>query len=173
MTFADGEHMWEYLKIHPGAVSPLGLLFDTQKKVHFLIDKDVLNMEKIAMHPCVNTATVALSTKDFIEKICRKIILDNIELKLDLEEAKVKIDENLLEVVMRNLIQNLSHQGIAILISSHNLTEINNLCNRIITIKNGKIITNDTIEEFKTFAENEKLSLEEAFIKKVGENKID
>ena len=74
---------------------------------------------------------------------------------------------------MRNLIQNLSHQGIAILISSHNLTEINNLCNRIITIKNGKIITNDTIEEFKTFAENEKLSLEEAFIKKVGENKID
>ena len=40
-----------------------------KKKVHFLIDKDVLNMEKIAMHPCVNTATVALSTKDFIEKI--------------------------------------------------------------------------------------------------------
>ena len=35
MTFADGEHMWEYLKIHPGAVSPLGLLFDTQKKSTF------------------------------------------------------------------------------------------------------------------------------------------
>ena len=69
MTFADEEHMWEYLKIRPGAVSPLGLLFDTDKKVHFLIDADVLNMEKIAMHPCVNTATVALSTKDFIEKI--------------------------------------------------------------------------------------------------------
>lgn len=47
-----------------------------------------------------------INIKDFIEKICRKIILDNIELKLDLEEAKVKIDENLLEVVMRNLIQN-------------------------------------------------------------------
>lgn len=69
MTFAGEEPMWEYLKIHPGAVSPLGLLFDTEKKVHFLIDKDVLKMEKIAMHPCVNTATVALSTKDFIEKI--------------------------------------------------------------------------------------------------------
>ncbi len=26
-------------------------------------------MEKIAMHPCVNTATVALSTNDFIQKI--------------------------------------------------------------------------------------------------------
>ena len=47
-----------------------------------------------------------LNIKDFIEKTCKKIILDNIDLKLDLEEAKVKIDENLLEVVMRNLIQN-------------------------------------------------------------------
>ncbi len=69
MTFAGEEHMWQYLKIHPGAVSPLGLLFDTEKKVQFLIDADVLNMEKIAMHPCVNTATVALSTNDFLQKI--------------------------------------------------------------------------------------------------------
>ena len=29
----------------------------------------VSSMEKIAMHPCVNTATVALSTNDFIQKI--------------------------------------------------------------------------------------------------------
>ena len=69
MTFAGEEHMWQYLKIHPGAVSPLGLLFDTDKKVQFLIDADVLNMEKIAMHPCVNTATVALYTNDFIQKV--------------------------------------------------------------------------------------------------------
>ena len=69
MTFVDGEHMWEYLKIHPGAVSPLGLFFDTEQKVHFLIDADILNMEKVAMHPCVNTATLAMNTKDFIEKI--------------------------------------------------------------------------------------------------------
>ena len=51
---------------------------------------------------------------------------------------------------MRKLIKVLSQQGIAILISSHNLTEIDNLCNRIIAIKNGKIITNDSIENFKS-----------------------
>ena len=50
---------------------------------------------------------------------------------------------------MRKLIKNLSQQGMAILISSHNLTEIDNLCNRIIAIKNGKIVTDDTIEHFK------------------------
>lgn len=52
-------------------------------------------------------------------------------------------------IEMRNLIKSLSQQGMAILISSHNLTEIDNLCNRIIAIKNGKIITDDTIEHFK------------------------
>lgn len=52
-------------------------------------------------------------------------------------------------IEMRKLIKNLSQQGMAILISSHNLTEIDNLCNRIIAIKNGKIVTDDTIEHFK------------------------
>ena len=46
-------------------------------------------------------------------------------------------------IEMRNLIKKLSQQGMAILISSHNLTEIDNLCNRIIAIKDGKIVTND------------------------------
>ena len=44
--------------------------------------------------------------KDFIEKVCQKIIVDDIEIKLDLKEANVKIDENLLEIVIRNLVQN-------------------------------------------------------------------
>ena len=69
MTFAGEEPMWEYLKIRPGAVSPLGLLFDTEKKVHFLIDEGVLSMEKVAMHPCVNTAAIVMDTKDLLEKV--------------------------------------------------------------------------------------------------------
>ncbi len=52
-------------------------------------------------------------------------------------------------IEMRNLIKSLSNQGIAILISSHNLTEIDNLCNRIIAIKSGKMVTDETIDEFK------------------------
>lgn len=98
-------------------------------------------------------------------------IINNPEL-LILDEPTNGLDiEGVVE--MRKLIQSLSNQGIAILISSHNLTEIDNLCNRIIAIKNGKIVTDDTIENFKTLAENENLTLEQAFIKKVGENKID
>ena len=97
-------------------------------------------------------------------------IINNPEL-LILDEPTNGLDvEGIIEI--RNLIKNLSHQGIAIIISSHNLTEIDNLCNRIIAIKNGKMIVDETIEEFKTSDNGEKLSSEEAFIKKVGENKI-
>ena len=97
-------------------------------------------------------------------------IINNPEL-LILDEPTNGLDvEGIIEI--RNLIKNLSHQGIAIIISSHNLTEIDNLCNRIIAIKNGKMIVDETIDEFKTSENGEKLSSEEAFIKKVGENKI-
>ena len=66
MTFADDEHI---LDIKPGSVSPLGLINDKNNNVKLLIDSDVVNMEKIAVHPCVNTATVVLKTKDLLEKI--------------------------------------------------------------------------------------------------------
>ena len=149
---------------------------------------------------------------------------------LILDEPTNGLDvEGIIEI--RNLIKKLSQQGMAILISSHNLAEIDNLCNRIIAIKNGKIIADDTIENFTTISnissyilelnyignlakiisdykfeiikdnkirvyiskdkltelmqklienkyqiyslQEEKLTSEEAFIKKVGENKID
>lgn len=149
---------------------------------------------------------------------------------LILDEPTNGLDvEGIIEI--RNLIKQLSQQGMAIFISSHNLTEIDNLCNRIIAIKNGKIIADDTIENFTTISnissyilelnsignlakimsdykfeiikdnkirvyilkdkitelmqklienkyqiyslQEEKLTSEEAFIKKVGENKID
>ena len=90
---------------------------------------------------------------------------------LILDEPTNGLDvEGIIEI--RNLIKDLSNNGIAILISSHNLSEIDNLCNRIIAIKNGKIVEDSTIEKFYSVNE-EKLSLEQAFIKKVGENKID
>ena len=88
---------------------------------------------------------------------------------LILDEPTNGLDvEGIIEI--RNLIKNLSKNEIAILISSHNLSEIGNICNRIIAVKNGKIIEDSTINNF---TDGGKLSLEEAFIEKVGENKID
>ena len=69
MTFAGEEKMLEFLNLYPGSVTPLGLLNDKENNVNFLIDSDLLNNEKISVHPCINTATVVIKTKDLLEKI--------------------------------------------------------------------------------------------------------
>ncbi len=51
---------------------------------------------------------------------------------------------------MRELLVNLAKtEKIAILISSHNLAELDNLCNKVCIIKNGKIIETSDISEIK------------------------
>ena len=88
---------------------------------------------------------------------------------LILDEPTNGLDvEGIIEI--RNLIKDLSKKGIAILVSSHNLSEIGNICSRIIAVKNGKIVEDSDIDNF---TDGGRLSLEDAFIKKVGENKID
>ena len=69
LTFASAEDMEKYLDITPGSVSPLGLLNDKNKKVNFIIDKDILVMEKISIHPCVNTSTLLIETRDLTDKV--------------------------------------------------------------------------------------------------------
>ncbi|MDE7403344.1 MAG: hypothetical protein K2M87_08040, partial [Muribaculaceae bacterium] len=63
------DKMWELLKIHPGAVSPLGLIHDTEHKVRLIIDSDLKDIELYACHPCVNTSSVAMKLQDLIDKV--------------------------------------------------------------------------------------------------------
>ena len=67
LSFASAEHMLEFLDISPGAVSVLGLMNDKGGAVRLLIDEDVLAGEEIGCHPCVNTASLKLSTRDVLD----------------------------------------------------------------------------------------------------------
>ena len=69
LSFANEQQMVSLLGIHPGAVSPMGLINDTEKQVLLVIDKDLLTAEALGFHPCVNTATVRLKMYDVIEKV--------------------------------------------------------------------------------------------------------
>lgn len=69
LSFAPPEAMWQYLHISPGAVSPLGLIHDKECKVRLIVDKDLSKTERYACHPCVNTASVAISLVDLLEKV--------------------------------------------------------------------------------------------------------
>ena len=69
LSFADEEHMVEFLDLTPGSVSILGLANDHDKRVRFVIDGDVLKEEYFGCHPCVNTSSLRFSTKDMVEKL--------------------------------------------------------------------------------------------------------
>lgn len=69
LSFASSEHMKELLNIKPGAVSPMGLIHDKEKRIKFLIDNDLSKVDVYACHPCVNTASIILSFSDLISKV--------------------------------------------------------------------------------------------------------
>ncbi len=69
LSFASAEAMMEMLHIMPGAVSPLGLIHDTSHRVRLIVDRDLAGVDLYACHPCVNTASIALSLSDLLEKV--------------------------------------------------------------------------------------------------------
>ena len=69
LSFAKPEYMEQYLDITPGSVSVMGLMNDKEKKVRLLIDKDVLQDEYFACHPCINTSSLRFKTSDLMEKV--------------------------------------------------------------------------------------------------------
>ena len=69
LSFATAERMEEYLDVHPGSVSVLGLANDRSNAVELLIDEDVLKGEYFGCHPCVNTSSLRLRVSDLIERI--------------------------------------------------------------------------------------------------------
>lgn len=68
LSFADEAAMAEYLRVYPGAVSPMGLIFDGERRVRLLADCALPSCERLAFHPCDNTETVVISARDFFER---------------------------------------------------------------------------------------------------------
>lgn len=69
LSFAAPEYMERFLDITPGSVSVLGLMNDKENHVQLLIDEDVLKGEYIGCHPCINTSSLRLKTKDLMETV--------------------------------------------------------------------------------------------------------
>jgi Ala-tRNA(Pro) deacylase len=61
--------MQEFLDITPGSLSVLGLMNDKEMRVRLLIDEEVLAGESIGVHPCINTSSLCIATRDLMEKL--------------------------------------------------------------------------------------------------------
>lgn len=69
LSFASSDDLLNILNLTPGSVTPLGLLNDKELKVIFFIDKELINLNMIGIHPNDNTATIWLKTKDLLNVI--------------------------------------------------------------------------------------------------------
>lgn len=67
LSFGEADKLYELLGVHPGSITPLGLAFDEAHQVNLLIDREVLALEEVGMHPLVNTASLAMKTDDLMQ----------------------------------------------------------------------------------------------------------
>lgn len=67
LSFGEEDKLYELLGVRPGSITPLGLVFDEAHQVNLLIDREVLALEEIGMHPLVNTASIAMKTEDLMK----------------------------------------------------------------------------------------------------------
>ena len=65
IRFAEPEVLSEILGITAGAVSPIGLVNDTNDKVIFIVDEEIWNAKEICCHPNVNTETLQIPGSEF------------------------------------------------------------------------------------------------------------
>jgi Ala-tRNA(Pro) deacylase len=64
LSFASDERMMRYLGLHPGEVSPFGLLADKDHEVIVILDSDLAAAGLVNFHPNVNTATLTIAYPD-------------------------------------------------------------------------------------------------------------
>ena len=89
LSFASQERMERCLGLLPGSVSPFGLindmglvmdgvpcegvaqkeLFENGHRVKLFLDADLKDAERLSFHPCDNTATVFINTRDVVKLI--------------------------------------------------------------------------------------------------------
>lgn len=85
LSFAPPEYMEEYLDITPGSVSVMGLMNDTEHHVRLLVDEDVFHSEYVGCHPCINTSSLRIKSKDVFGKFIEKTGHDYTLVKLSAE----------------------------------------------------------------------------------------
>ena len=82
LSFAEEEFMEQFLDLHPGSVSVLGLINDRDRRVQLVIDEDVLKEEFFGCHPCENTSSIRFATKDLTVKILPALKIEPVLVRL-------------------------------------------------------------------------------------------
>jgi Ala-tRNA(Pro) deacylase len=66
LSFGSPDRLLRYLGVLPGAVTPFGIINDTERKVQVVLDRDLMGFDPVNAHPLVNTMTTALAPQDLV-----------------------------------------------------------------------------------------------------------
>jgi len=68
-SFASAETLDQALGVAQGSVSPLALINDPGNAVQLVLAADMLRQPRITFHPLTNTATVSLTSEEFLRTL--------------------------------------------------------------------------------------------------------
>ena len=82
LSFGTPEAMEEMLDVTPGSATIMGLMNDSDQKVQLLVDEDVLKGKWVGCHPCINTSSLRIKTKDMFGPVIKAMHHDMTVVKL-------------------------------------------------------------------------------------------
>ena len=66
LSFASEERLMKHLGLTKGSVTPLAVIQDPDHTVQVLLDESLTGMDRLGVHPLVNTATLWISGSDLL-----------------------------------------------------------------------------------------------------------
>ncbi len=66
LSFGKPELLEDVLGVIPGAVTPFGVINDTEKRVSVVLDETLMQHDILNFHPLENTATTAIGNEDLL-----------------------------------------------------------------------------------------------------------
>ena len=66
LSFASEERLMKHLGLTKGSVTPLAVIQDPDHTVQVLLDESLTGMDRLGVHPLVNTATLWISGADLL-----------------------------------------------------------------------------------------------------------
>lgn len=88
-------------------------------------------------------------SKGMRRRLCIAMALMNRSSVLFLDEPTTGLDVQS-SITIRNLVKNLNADGLTVFVTTHNMEEANQMCDRVAIINKGKILAIDTPEMLKT-----------------------
>jgi ABC-2 type transport system ATP-binding protein len=130
--------------------------------VHHLQDRIDSLLDLLEIAHLRETVSGQLSSGELTRLNLCKALLNNPELLL-LDEPTASLDPNIADKVRKLLLNIQREQHMTMLYTSHNMRDIEEICNRILFVHNGRLLAEGTAHQIKEQFRSQ--SLEEVFIR--------